>query len=245
MSIDRLYSEDDTAPFAKLQEHRKNKPFTTKIQMTTEDYLKLNRRFKSQVLGIRGNMDNKRQLEEIQRANGFTSIGQTLDYVLTVFTYIADGSAFREHEQKLKGEIYKLQNDNNEKTGVIKTLTNRIAELEQEKQNSTFFNAETQSQFDHLKTQAEKLLERRISNSEFMHMLVDFATNDPGEHLLNLLEKHEVAILEIVEAANDLSFPLKTTIEILYPDLFTSNNNNNAGGKTEAGTDTGATANNQ
>lgn len=189
--------------------------------INAEQYLQLNRTFKSEVLGIRGNKQNVAQLKDIQKMHNFNSVGQALDFVLSVFTSIPDVSAFREHEQNLKAEIYALQNDNNEKNDVIKTLTSRIAELEQEKQyTSAMLTDVLKNEIETIRKQAQELLEVEITPSQFLFMMVDFVKNDPLETISNLLEKHEVAIPEIVEAVNDSSFPLRSTIEKLFPHLF-------------------------
>jgi membrane-associated HD superfamily phosphohydrolase len=184
--------------------------------MTVKEYLALNRTFSNEVLGIRGNRENLQKLKEIQVKGGFKNLGAALDYVITAFENIEnlDVNDLLKKEEALSKQVTELKEDISKQITVIQNLTNRIAELRK------IESITLQKEYNELKKGVEKLIERQIDDSDLFLMLTDFAKEDPGEKILHILEEYEINSPEIIEKINDLCFPLKKTVEKLYPELF-------------------------
>lgn len=106
--------------FARQLCSHKRKPMV----FTKKDYLQLDRTWKAKPVAFKAHPETKATVQEIQRQQNFKTEGETLDFILQHYLHttkatpatenqptepVADVSAFAEHEQKLKKEIFDLK----------------------------------------------------------------------------------------------------------------------------------------
>jgi hypothetical protein len=208
--------------------------------MSPEEYKALGKTYTSELFNFRGNKQAAKALvKRVQDENKFDNEGQALDYIFTAFENIPDVSGFHEHEQNLKEEIYRLQNE-------VTTL-NRENTILLEVKNKPVFSSEFKQSIGKIGEDVQAVLNAElgdkapsVTTSDIAHMIVEFAQADPAAAVESILEKNNALTPDLGEAVNALQFPLTSTLQKLYPTIFNQSSNGGTEQTAGAGTNSGA-----